>query len=292
MTSFTEVSTMDNMPSIASYGFWASKDVPLSAGVRKVTLPKSTYAPQIIDPQVKSMCHVAQERAEVGGDIRWEVILEQAAQMPCALRACNVAVTPEPIMKKSSFDGEDCESTSGGSGSASEATSFTSAEKSSIVTSSSDPEFPNLGVLGGKKQKKKRGVAPGSNVSADAVDKLVKQPPNAPSTLCYTLPFLLQVFHAMSQAEKAAGGSPPASAEKLRPSRPERKSEPAAVAFLSSDELEVTPPPGLEGGPPANVPSKAAVGVVGAIKGGSNKGQESAAKKNAPWRRPKAAPVA
>jgi len=117
MASTTTTVQRSCQPPIASLGFWADKAVPLSCGVRQAARDKAQVPPAPMSAsavELQAQCCQARAHAEVGGDIRWDVIIEQAALLPCGLRMPAAAPTRAPAVKPGKL-GEDGESTSAGS---------------------------------------------------------------------------------------------------------------------------------------------------------------------------------
>lgn len=102
---------------IASLGFWASSDVPLSAGASSLNLaPKKSTSvalpsmPLDEELKVRDRLAMARELAEVGdGNIRWDLIIEEAARMSCGLK---VDIRGSSLKKAAPTDDEDLRSTS------------------------------------------------------------------------------------------------------------------------------------------------------------------------------------
>jgi len=91
----------EECPPIASLGFWAQPEVPLSSGASSLSLSSqktqlSSMKPAAValptmplqkELQVRDRLAVAREMAGVGNDIRWDLIIEEASKMSCGLRA-------------------------------------------------------------------------------------------------------------------------------------------------------------------------------------------------------------
>lgn len=117
-------------PPIASFGFWANPSVPLSAGVGTPLPARQPPAPRPAQPapapllstlalseelEVRDRLAEAKELAEVGGDIRWDLIIAEAAKLPCGLGGQalpSAAMEEKKLEKGSSDDDEDHRSTS------------------------------------------------------------------------------------------------------------------------------------------------------------------------------------
>lgn len=113
---------------IASLGFWAQSEVPLSMGISAlkhdaknqesaslaaVALPSIPLEEEL---KVRDRLAMAKEMAEVGDDIRWDVIIEEASRMPCAV---NVNSHASGLKKAPLTDDDENRSTSAsGSGGA------------------------------------------------------------------------------------------------------------------------------------------------------------------------------
>lgn len=78
-------STKEREMGIASLGVWADQDVNLAGAYpwRQIPEPTKTGKSSYI------LCQEAKVRGKVGDDIRWDVVLEQAAKMPCGLPSVN-----------------------------------------------------------------------------------------------------------------------------------------------------------------------------------------------------------
>lgn len=242
-------------PPIASFGWWADKAVPLTQGVRHVTSekPAAPAASRADAMELRTWCCEARDRADIGGDIRWDVILEQAALLDCGLRSRATPIAQAPAKAsagKADKPGEDEESTSAGSGSCSDG---------AIEPSSA------------------------SESEADAAWALGRMPQCGPARR-YGAAALLQVLTFMHTAgnlrERPKG---------LPTSKPEQVLRAAGAAMPPGLQLEeadsnacaepmqcamVAPPPGLPA-PPAK-PAAAPRAALAA----------------APWRRPKASKAA
>jgi len=108
-------------PPIASIGFWAQPEVPLSSGASSLSLSSqkvqmTTMKPEAValptmplqkELQVRDRLAVAREMAGVGNDIRWDLIIEEASKMSCGLKAESHANIP-----KKALDEDDRRSTS------------------------------------------------------------------------------------------------------------------------------------------------------------------------------------
>lgn len=138
---------------IASLGFWACSDVPLSAGTgslqQKVSSEKQSAPDSLAvalpslplheELKVRERLAAAKELAEVGDNIRWDLIIEQAARMPCGLKA---DLQARGLKKAPLSEDDDRRSTSAsGSGAGEGDTDETEPE---LEASSSD-EIENLG---------------------------------------------------------------------------------------------------------------------------------------------------
>lgn len=110
----TQIESSLDVPPIASFGFWAHRSVPLSAGVTSLpnrqppavrskqaqaapALPKMPLQEEL---EVRDNLALARELAQVGDNIRWDLIIGEAAKMPCALRGR----TQLPAAKKATSD--------------------------------------------------------------------------------------------------------------------------------------------------------------------------------------------
>jgi len=103
-TDEVEALRQKKCPPVASLGFWAQSEVPLSVGACSLNpgaktanlpqlasgLPLATVAlpttPLEEELKVRDRLAMAKEMAEVGDDIRWDVIIEEAARMSCGLK--------------------------------------------------------------------------------------------------------------------------------------------------------------------------------------------------------------
>jgi len=146
MASTTTTVQRSCQPPIASLGFWADKAVPLSCGVRQAARDKAQVPPAPMSAsavELQAQCCQARAHAEVGGDIRWDVIIEQAALLPCGLRMPAAAPSRAPAAKLGKL-GEDDESTSAGSGSCSEGAAGpgSASDSESDAASQSGPAAP------------------------------------------------------------------------------------------------------------------------------------------------------
>merc|ERR1719265_2207715 len=88
-------------------------------------LPSLPFAEEL---EVRDRLATAKEIAEVGDDIRWDLIIEEAAKLPCGLRGGAVVC---PVKKASASDDEDRRSTSASGSGGDEATHVDSDEASS-----------------------------------------------------------------------------------------------------------------------------------------------------------------
>lgn len=115
---------MQDQP-IASLGFWADASVPLSIGVDswKTTTPKiQPRAPSAVqllkslpfeqELEVRDRLATAKEIAGVGNNIRWDLIIEEAAKLPCGLRNNPMKPSMEKTKGCSTDDDADHRSTS------------------------------------------------------------------------------------------------------------------------------------------------------------------------------------
>lgn len=112
---------------IASLGFWASNDVPISAGKSSLkqsanlshSKPAATSLAAVVLPslpldkelEVRENLAAASELAEVGTNIRWDLILEEASKMSCGLKTSGIKNNFKKAASTRSAD-EDLRSTS------------------------------------------------------------------------------------------------------------------------------------------------------------------------------------
>jgi len=134
----TSSSIQECPPPIASLGFWARKDVPLSAGTDSLVMklraeraaktpPQPAPAPAPLleslpfgeELEVRDRLSTAKAIADVGNDIRWDLIIEEAAKIPCGLRAGPTTILPK---KACHSDDDDHRSTSASGSGGEEAT--------------------------------------------------------------------------------------------------------------------------------------------------------------------------
>lgn len=124
---------------IASFGFWAQNEIPLSMGTSALERSSKTSEPASLTDEatpsialdeelkVRDRLAKAKEMAQVGDDIRWDLILEAASAMPCKLKVDSLA---SGLKKAPLTDDEDHRSTSA-SGSGGAETDETELEASS-----------------------------------------------------------------------------------------------------------------------------------------------------------------
>lgn len=110
-------------PPIASLGFWAHPEVPLSSGASSQSLSSqktqlTSMQPEAValstmplqkELQVRDRLAMAREMAGVGNDIRWDLIIEEASKMSCGLKADVHANIPQKVQ---ALDEDDRRSTS------------------------------------------------------------------------------------------------------------------------------------------------------------------------------------
>lgn len=189
MKSALENTTQPEEEGIASLGFWADKNIPVSTGARHMHLrrgPAAASAPGSAGlEEVHSLCMEAKLRADVGDDIRWGVILEEAAKMSCGLRG----VTPMKAKQALGKD-DDTESTSasGGSGADTDVT-----ESGDTSASGSEEDSVDLS------QKRPRNHIDSSSGDGNCTA--------AVRTRVYSVAVLLQCWTLMQHTASANSGS-------------------------------------------------------------------------------------
>lgn len=108
---------------IASLGFWAQPEVPVSSGASSLSLisqktqltsmkPEAIALPTMPlqkELQVRDRLAMAREMAGVGNDIRWDLIIEEASKMSCGLKT---DVHANMSKKSQALDEDDRRSTS------------------------------------------------------------------------------------------------------------------------------------------------------------------------------------
>jgi hypothetical protein len=160
--------TMQNMKNqpIAAQGFWADASVPLSAGVDtwKTKAPKvqACTPPKVPllaslpfdrELEVRDRLASAKEMAGVGDDIRWDLIIEEAAKLQCGLRGVVPAqseLSGEKAKGRSADDDADLRSTSASDGENALDSDTTELEVSSQDEAAGKGQDTTAGVFGAK----------------------------------------------------------------------------------------------------------------------------------------------
>mmetsp|Transcript_30124 Transcript_30124/g.48576 ORF Transcript_30124/g.48576 Transcript_30124/m.48576 type:complete len:277 (-) Transcript_30124:69-899(-) len=147
---------MQNQP-IASIGFWADCSVPLSAGVDtwKTSAPKQHPVASTVpllsslpfdqELEVRDRLASAKEVAGVGDDIRWDLIIEEAAKLRCGLPVGPAAKLPAEKSKGYVVDDDADHRSTSASDSGGEETNALESDTTELEASSQD-EAPGLGL--------------------------------------------------------------------------------------------------------------------------------------------------
>lgn len=214
-------------PPIASMGFWANSEVPLSAGARPMKLAEQQKAvaahklPFSQELKVRDNLSQAQQIAEVGDDIRWDLIIQEAAKMSCGLRAPVAA-------KKVEADDDEIRSTSAsGSGSA-------ESDETEEASSLGDDESISRGSSGKTPPWRRDGYQPTSSDRSTTGSSY--SPPwrrsakKEEDARVYSIATMLQCWFVMQQSSMVATTAPSVeeeeepleeeTAEALAPARP------------------------------------------------------------------------